>query len=394
MNPINRGVAITPAENISLSSQPLRIVLKQGKLPKAISKAMQLRRASAQALAYSNTIRWTEDEQARMAFTDATTEAWCAARVESVMSKVVRSDKSVILKVKAAGGGERWIWTPLGREFVDLLGPAGGFGSVKQEFAQHAFNPLIDLFWKHAKALPSRNQIVLDIDAKAIKACVAAIRKEASTPMFRKRRSKHLKHVRRNTESLLNYIDELFERWGTLLVIRLDIGYRREFQGPETGAVNLSYTQVREHREKFMDYVRSKAFPGLLRGFAWSLEMGRTSSFHHHMLLFIDGSESRKDVLLARMLGEHWQNVITDKQGRYYNCNADHHDRSGVGMIRHWNSEKLTNLKEVVAPYLTKADYLIRTVVEDGKTFSHGRVPPATTRSGRPRERGTDLGDN
>ena len=115
--------------------------------------------------------------------------------------------------------------------------------------------------------------------------------------------------------------------------------------------------------------------------------MGRCAGYHYHWLLFFDGKDSRQDVVLGRAFGEYWQNVVTEKQGRYYNCNADNHHRRGVGMIDHWNTEKMTNLKEFVAPYLTKADYLIRTLVEDGKTFSHGRVPPRKPQTGRPRTR-------
>lgn len=366
---------------------PLVITLKTGKSPKKkVLKADELRRASAQALDYSNTVRWTDGDKRLIGYSDATTVVWNAARVEAVMSRLVRSNKPLFTRMTTPGGRQRWVATPLGREFVGLLGPDGGFGSVMEEFAHHAFHPLIELFWKHAEPLSVlRYNLPFPGDVEAVLACAKAIRKEGATPAFRTRRSKHLKHVRRNTASLLTYIDGLFGCWGRNLVIRLDTGYQRDFVKGDGDDV-IDYAQVRAHREAFLAYLHSASCPVLLRGFAWSLEMGRTASFHIHWLLFIDGHESQQDITVARLLGEHWNQVITEGKGRYHNCNADRHPRRGVGMIDYWNSERMENLKEVVAPYLTKQDYLIRTLVEDGKTFSHGRLPLEPPKSGRPRK--------
>lgn len=377
-------LALHPIQDIPTGG--LRVVLKKDKKKKKSTQSAELQRASARALAYSNTIRWTDQERARMAFTDATTEVWCAARVEGVMSRLVRCKKPVLVDTSIPGGRQRWALTPLGRDFVEILGPAGGLGTVREEFSQHGFNPLIDLFWKHAAKLPSAGQFMLPYDVTALSTCVDAIRKEARSKKFIRRRNLHLKHVRQNTKSLLTYIDELFDHRGRHLVIRLDTSYVRALCGG-TAEDAIDYPRVRRDREEFLAYLQSDACPALLRGHAWSLEMGRCAGYHYHWLLFFDGNDSRQDVVLGRVLGEYWQNVVTEKQGRYYNCNADDHHRRGVGMIDHWNTEKMTNLKEFVAPYLTKADYLIRTLVEDGKTFSHGRVPPRKPQTGRPRTR-------
>lgn len=368
------------------TASPLVVTLKAGKSPKKPLKAEELRRASAMALAYSNTVRWTDGDGEMTAFTDASTEVWCAAGVEAVMSRLVRTNKPLFTRTKTMGGRERWVATPLGKEFIGLLGPNGGFRSVMQEFEHHAFHPLIELFWKHAEPLAGlHSKLTMPGEVEAVMACAKAIRKEARTPGFRKRRSKHLKHVRQNTESLLTYIDGLFDHRGRHLVLRLDTGYQRDFV-KGAGDAAIDYAQVREHREAFLAYLQSASSPVVLRGFAWSLEMGRTASYHLHWLLFIDGHESQQDITVARLLGEHWAHVITDGKGRYHNCNADHHVRRGVGMIDYWNSDRMKNLKEVVAPYLTKQDYLIRTLVEDGKTFSHGRLPSEPPKSGRPRK--------
>ncbi len=391
MNTSNNTPA-APASPIKGPADGMVVPLTARKSPKKVLKAEELRRASAKALAYSNTVRWTDGDKALTAYTDANTVVWCAAEVEAVLSRVVRSDKPLFTLTKTPGGRKRWVATPLGKEFIGLLGPNGGFVSVIQEFDHHAFHPLIELFWKHAAPLASlHHKLGMPGEIEEVIACAKAIRKEAATPAFRKRRSKHLKHVRQNTESLLAYIDGLFDHWGRLLVIRLDLGYKRDFVNGEGDAV-IDYAQVREHREAFLEYLNSGAFPSVLRGFAWSLEMGRTASYHFHWLLFIDGHESQQDITLARVLGEHWDKVITEGKGRYHNCNADRYPDRGVGMIDYWNSDRMEALKVRVATYLTKQDYLIRTLVEDGKTFSHGRLPLVRPNSGRPRKY-TSAGD-
>lgn len=340
-------------------------------------KSDQLRRAARKALEYSNTIRWHEGDRSMVEPTEALMEVYCASEVEKVMSLLVRSRKAVMHKVALEGGRSRIELTDLGRQFIDLVGPHGGFGSIVAEFPNHAFHPLIELFWKHTVALMWRMPLRLSQDAEVIQQCVDGIRQEASTVAFRKRREKHGKVVRQNTESLLNYIDELFGRWGKLLVIRLDLGYRK--------AAGISAELAQAHREQLQSYLRTKKFPAVFRGYAWSLESGRSTGPHLHMLLFLDGGQSRQDVMLAKLIGEHWNGVITSGRGRYHNCNADYHPRRGVGLIDHKNAELLKNLKEIVAPYLTKADYYIRTLVEGGRTFGHGQVPAAPARTGRPR---------
>lgn len=61
----------------------------------------------------------------------------------------------------------------------------------------------------------------------------------------------HVKLCTQNTASMIALINSLFERWGRIPVIRLDLGYGSAYTRtwPETGAI--TFEQAYEHRRDF-----------------------------------------------------------------------------------------------------------------------------------------------
>lgn len=355
--------------------------------PPRMGREDQLRRAATQAQTYSNTYRWTDgNEEEHSEPTEAPAAVEGASKILGVMTELVRSKRPMFTRTRKFMGRPLTVCTPIGRAFVDLLETFAQEEFIRPEFPEHAFHPLVELFWKHTAPLHPRGKPYPG-EAELIEECVAAIRREASSDAFRALRKKHGKTVRENTESLLDYIDDLFVLWGRLLVIRLDIGLRA-LRGRGQAEPEVTAEEFSRQRRKLFRFMRSNKFPATLRGYAWSLGKGRRASWHGHLLLFVDGGTSCHDVLLARMIGQHWQDVVTGGKGRYYNCNAKSYPERGVGMVHHWDRRKLDILKVKVASYLTKADYLLRVVLTKGKAFSHGRVKRADSKGGRPRSRG------
>ena len=293
-------------------------------LPK-LGREEQLRRASAQARTYSSTIRWTEDEQLHMELTDAPLVVLNVSKIMQVVTLLVRSKRPAFITDKTRLGGHQQAMTPLGKAFIELMGSSYREEAIRDEFPEHAFHPLVELFWKHSAALQPFSGRCRSEPA-ALEACFAAMREESASKGFGNRRKAHAKIVRQNTDSLLSYIDDLFDLWGRMLVIRIDVGHRRARTGkPRTPTVTPELAN--RLRGQLLAYARSKHFPATLRGYAWSLENGRATSWHQHLLLFFDGGTSCRDVQLAKMLGEHWRTVLTGGEGCYYNCNADEHAR-------------------------------------------------------------------
>ncbi|MCY1462462.1 hypothetical protein D9M71_802370 [compost metagenome] len=107
------------------------------------------------------------------------------------------------------------------------------------------------------------------------------------------------------------------------------------------------------------------------------------------MLIFLDGSKVREDVVIAKMIGEHWNSVVTEGKGIYFNCNAkkSNYKFCGVGMINHFDLELRENLLRKAVIYITKPDYYKKIVVPgNGRAFGKGVIPKMTgARRGRPR---------
>jgi len=227
---------------------------------------------------------------------------------------------------------------------------------------------------------------------------VSAVRKQISSGGFRREMSAHVRSVNKNYAGLLEYIDALFARYARLLVLRIDFSYGKgEFEIEDfikvherEDVLNLVSEQIVRHRKQLLHHLKSKRPELGMVGYVWKLEYGKEKGHHYHMMFFLDGAKVRKDIVIAQLIGEHWNEVITQGKGVYYNCNGDkgRYKFCGVGMINYHEAEKLSNLKEKVAIYLTKVDrYVSACMPGNRRTFGKGNAPKMSEQSaGRPRE--------
>lgn len=199
--------------------------------------------------------------------------------------------------------------------------------------------------------------------------------------------------ARRNLIELTRLINRLFEYHSRILVVRIDLRYRKEAHD----IIPLEVVQM--HREQLLGDRRRypEVFHGLL-GYAWCLEYGeQEGGCHYHLLAFYDGAVRRDDIGLGMAISDLW-NTITDGYGQCYISNFDKAELErkgclGIGMI-HRNDVKLrVNLIEKVAAYITKKCSVFniqsgRTDSGEFRTFSKSRMPepldPNVPRRGRP----------
>ena len=227
---------------------------------------------------------------------------------------------------------------------------------------------------------------------------VAALREHISSSAFKRRLSSHIRAANKNYVGLLGYIDDLFAKYSRLLVLRVDFSYgegRLEIEGCQEGrdrqdVLKLVSEKIIRHRTELLGYLKNKC-PNLgLVGYVWKLEYGKEKGHHYHMIFFMDGTKVRQDIVIAKVIGKYWSDVITAGQGIYYNCNGDksRYKYCGVGMINYHDTEKLAYLKEKAAAYLTKVDLYVSACMPGGKrTFGKGNSPKVDKRSvGRPRK--------
>jgi len=200
------------------------------------------------------------------------------------------------------------------------------------------------------------------------------------TDGFIKQLSNMRRRERRNTTSLLDYTNHLFDVYSRLLVVRVDFHYQPEFYE------GLTLQQVIDDREAFLKSIK-RDFTWLV-GLCWKLEYEPQRKFHYHFIFFFDGNRARQDISLGRDLGEHWI-YITGDTGSYYNCNyADkNYPERYLGMIHYSDEIKRRALRQAV--YLTKNDENILAILCNGRTRIFGRMEPPSRRSaaGRPRLR-------
>lgn len=116
-----------------------------------------------------------------------------------------------------------------------------------------------------------------------------------------------------NTESLKNYVNDLFRHYAKLLIVRVDLAYLNDSKS------QINIEQFYQHFEKIRNRLSNKdtCFENL-HGYAWAIEQGKDRGYHAHLLLIYDGTKHRKGSYLAQEVGEKWVNITLGK-GSYFN---------------------------------------------------------------------------
>jgi hypothetical protein len=264
---------------------------------------------------------------------------------------------------------------------------------MEMYFPQHGFNPYVELLFE------ARKGRVCDVmlgdfwsrtrgddavqTATQLNAFVSYLRAKAAELEFKTTLDRFRRCCDKNTRSVRRYIDAIFQHRGSRhLVIRLDLSYAMEDAWVATRPTAVTLKQAKEDLTKFQRYLREK-WPST--GFVAKLECGLLRGYHFHTLIFLNGHLRQKDVLIAKLLGEYWQQVICEGQGRYWNCNAEEYPVRGIGMIDYTDGDKRVVLIDKVAAYLTKTDFWMR-FQPGGKVFFRGLMPRPRPKRGRPRE--------
>jgi len=212
---------------------------------------------------------------------------------------------------------------------------------------------------------------------------VAEIRAQGRTIEFKRKVNARQHNARRNFSSSAKYIEELYSKYSRLLVLRVDLGYKKGIADDVT--VDLAHL----HRKKMLNNMRSNRIFENLVGYIWKLEYGESKGLHFHVVLFYDGARVKKDAYLAELIGRYWVDQITRGSGTFYNCNRSKakYKNCGIGMISHFDAEKREFLLFAVR-YLTKKDQYLR-LKSRGRTriFGRGELPKQRIGgAGRPRK--------
>lgn len=266
------------------------------------------------------------------------------------------------------------------------------FKLVESSFPVHIFNPYVLLFLnnvllklgfynktdyryiaKYRKNNEYSRKKYNDFYAGCIdvlNSFIENIRLEAKSEEFKESIKKYQRRSNDNYESLVKYINKLFDENDEVMVLRVDFGYKEKYPLTKGILRNKSLSEIEKERNAkcsqaqadrtrlFNNCRKNNIFKKHMLGYAWKLEYGFFKGFHYHLFFFFDGSQVHDDINKARMIGEYWKTKITKGRGLYHNCNANKggYKYLGIGKI-HRNDLSLRKDLEKAALYLTKNDY-------------------------------------
>lgn len=191
----------------------------------------------------------------------------------------------------------------------------------------------------------------------------------------------------KNTESLREYLSDLFNHYARLLVVRVDLKYYIDVQD------QISFKLFTQHMEILRNRISNKdgCFKGV-EGFAWALEQGADLGYHCHLLLLYQGADHQDGFRLGKMVEAKWQEITqgeiksrenTKKIGKAFIVNDARYlqkfkanNTIGVGMVYRGKPESV-HRAIVTALYLTRPakldQYLRVKLSESQKTFGTGQ---------------------
>lgn len=250
---------------------------------------------------------------------------------------------------------------------------------IKQQNEQLTAHPLVnlfnELFFEH-RDLDVHN--LAPLTASCLNVALMDLKTNLDKATFKKKLHNAMRGNKRNHESLVKYLDGLFERHAKLLIVRLDIHYAESISN------DITFDKAVKDRTDYINAIKRKY--NHLVGYIWKMECGRQRGIHHHLIFIFNGHKVQSDITLCRQLGEDWKSM-SDEPRTYYNCNADkdkyeYWKSYGIGTVTYNDSDKRDVLKDKVISYLTKNDEEMLALTPIGYRVVGKSQSPATKQSG------------
>ena len=239
-------------------------------------------------------------------------------------------------------------------------------------------SPYVQLLLMSDRLIHIREQVELDshraqltINALALEDIywlINALRMNSQTPAFRREISNyhHDTGYTDNLRKYSRYIEDLFDRYRRVLVIRLDLGYKEHLTDN-----HCSYEDFRADMDYFIKLIPSNPVFKELIGYIWKLEYGNDKGYHAHLLLCYDGAKRKSDYYIAKQIGELWQQQITLGRGVYFNCNTKeqkaNYKQCYLCMVSRSETHKINWITEYGVSYLLKTDEYLRLMKFDNR---------------------------
>ena len=162
----------------------------------------------------------------------------------------------------------------------------------------------------------------------------------------------HLTINQLNYQSIINLIDGLFTRYSKIMVVRVDLSYRKEIMG------EISHEYIKQQVSTMLiNNSRHNALFEHLITYAWCLEYGTERQWHAHLFLFFDGQKVCRDIHYSLEVCKYWVNVMTQGKGTGHSCNVeqDKYRVNSLGTVNRHDINKILALKDA-CKYICKQD--------------------------------------
>ncbi|NWB51087.1 inovirus-type Gp2 protein [Pseudomonas gingeri] len=275
-----------------------------------------------------------------------------------------------------------------------------GMSEYEWAKANYKLSPYIDKFYECRQVFPySICSDSLKVDEgeslRQMSAFAMGVYEAITSKEFKKSERAHARAANKLRASYESYIDDLFTVCARLLVVRIDLSYKRsELELDEFDYVydktdeQKNSDRLFKDRDKLLKRLSKSNSPYAMVGYAWKLEYGKRRGFHYHLMLFLDGSKVMRHIAIGKAIGEIWANEITGGLGSYWNCTgeASYYKNCGVGEVDHYDAAKILAVKDA-ASYLVKIDRWIAVYLPGGKRcFGKGVVKKKEGKTlGKPR---------
>lgn len=306
--------------------------------------------------------------------------------IVNLVQEIADSKGQLCIAMNFGGLRKRFIQhTGLSKSLVTSLRSVNGLSKLQSEFELH---PYVDLMLEiNERYLLNPECLLLgriiglcaDEYVAQLNSVVDVIRSSVKSKELIQKVKNYQRLAIKNYESARLYVKSLFRKHAKVMVVRIDLSYGQH--------VKVDIETVQKDRDRlFANARKNKLFKDMV-GFIWKMEYGVLKGFHHHVILFFDGSKVREDVTYAKMIGEYWKSSITKGKGLYYNCNAvkSTYVKCGIGLFTYRDQDKMQGLDEAVK-YLTLTDKFIKIKMSGiRRTFGKGQVKERPVKRGRPR---------
>lgn len=250
---------------------------------------------------------------------------------------------------------------------------------------EYAYSEHVELFWQGCHAVDFLGHGVLKTGARGLPPSVEQVEQlvhwlseHAASRSFKRKVNDRRYEMRRKRENLSEYAMALHHRYSRLLVVRVDLFYKRALQDLRTienvfGDVDSLVTEIVERKGIFENLV----------GYARNLEQGASLGYHAHLALYFRGWKHQSDWFLADEVGKRWV-FHTSGHGNYHICNNTEEKQKyarqgslGIGMIRRDDPEACANSIDAVC-YLAnpeKEGQYLRAKPHGRRAFATGAMP-------------------